>query len=170
MAMDPTYITAFVSSIQNVFSTMLQLPVTVGDPSIKKVAKPTHDVSGVIAMSGEVMGSIVLSFEQDAAESIVALFCGEKLAMDTADFADAVGELVNMVSGNAKAKFPNNKKVSISCPSVIVGPGHSFAVQTDMPCVVIPCSTDCGEVVIEVAVREQPAETAGAATEAAAQA
>ena len=153
--MDPSFITPFVSSIQNVFSTMLQLPVTVGEPTIKKGSEPTHDVSGIIGMSGEVAGSVVLSFEEEAAIAVVALFCGERLEPSSPDFADAVGELVNMVSGGAKAKFPDEKKVSISVPSVVVGKGHTLARQSDIPCVVIPCSTDCGEVVIEIAIREQ---------------
>lgn len=152
--MDASYITPFVKSIQNVFSTMLQLPVTVNEPQIKQGSEPTHDVSGIIGMSGDVVGTIVLSFRDDAAQSIVTLFCGEKLELSSPDFADAVGELVNMVSGGAKAMFTDTKDVSISCPSVIVGKDHGVALPSDVPCVMIPCSTDCGEFVIEVAIRE----------------
>lgn len=162
--MDASYITPFVKSIQNVFSTMLQLPVSVNDPVIKTDTTPTHDVSGIIGMSGDVIGTIILSFKTDAAESIVTLFCGEKLESGTPDFADAVGELVNMVSGGAKALFTDTKDVSISCPSVIVGKDHGVALPSDVPCVMIPCSTDCGEFVIEIAIREAGA---GAATTAA---
>jgi len=154
--MDPSYISPFIHSVQNVFSTMLQMPVTVGEPSIKSSAEPAHDVSGIIGMSGDVAGSIVLSFDSETADAIVSLFTGEKIDASSPDFADAVGELVNMISGGAKAKFPGGKSVSISCPSVIVGKGHSVAPQTDIPCVIIPGATDCGEIAIEVAIREQP--------------
>lgn len=152
--MDPNYIKPFIASIQNVFSTMLQLPVTVGDPRIKSGMAPEHDISGIIGMSGDVIGNVVLSFKLDSAVAIVSLFCGQKLEPGTPDFADAVGELVNMVSGNAKALF-KDRKVSISCPSVIIGNGHHVARPSDVPCVVIPCSTDCGEVTIEVAIKER---------------
>ncbi|USN98336.1 MAG: chemotaxis protein CheX [Phycisphaeraceae bacterium] len=155
--MDAGYITPFVKSIQNVFSTMLQLPVTVLDPAIKQGNSPSHDVSGIIGMSGDVKGSVILSFKLDAAESIVALFCGERMDPDHADFADAIGELVNMVCGGAKAMFTDKKRVSISCPSVIVGKDHGVCLPSDVPCVLIPCSTDCGEFVIEVAIRENAA-------------
>jgi chemotaxis protein CheX len=154
--MDPNYIKPFVASIQNVFGTMLQLPVTVGEPRIKTGMAPEHDVSGIIGMSGDVTGNVVLSFKMDAAIAIVSLFCGTKLEAGSADFADAVGELVNMVSGNAKALF-KDRKVSISCPSVIIGSGHHVSRPSDVPCVVIPCSTDCGEVTIEIAIKERGA-------------
>lgn len=155
--MDASTITPFINSIQNVFSTMFQLPVEIGEPRIKTDRKASHDVSGIIGVSGEMIGTIVLSMPQDAASSIVTLFTGMEFDTDSADFADAVGELVNIISGNAKAEF-QRKGVSISCPSVVIGAGHTIAVQSGTPCVLIPCSTDCGEVVLEVALRESEVE------------
>ena len=103
------------------------------------------------------VGTVILSFRLEAAQSVVALFCGERLPADSADFADAVGELVNMVSGGAKALFADSREVSISCPSVIVGEGHGVSLPSDIPCMVVPCSTDCGDFVIEIAIREATA-------------
>jgi len=159
--MDATYIRAFVSSIQNVFSTMLQLPVTVGEPYVKGPNTPETDISGIIGMSGDVTGSVVLSFPSATALSIVALFAGEKHDVNSPDFADAVGELVNMVSGGAKGQF-KNKKASISCPSVVIGGKHRIAGPSDVPCIVIPIKTDCGELFIEVAIQEREAAEGGA--------
>jgi chemotaxis protein CheX len=150
--MDPQYIKPFIASIQNVFSTMMQLPVTVKAPKIKDNPSTTYDVSGIIGLSGDVVGSVVLSFPKDTAERIVSLLTGSPMTADSPDFADAIGEIVNMVSGGAKASFAG-KKVSISCPSVVVGPGHKVAKQHDAPTIVIPCATDCGEVAIEVTIQ-----------------
>ena len=159
--MDASYITPFMTSIQNVFSTMFQLPVEIGEPRIKSGNVATHDVSGIIAVSGEMVGTIVLSMPSDAAESIVALFTGMEMTSDSEDFADAVGELINMISGNAKAEF-QRKAVSISCPSVVIGEGHRVASGAGVPCVVIPCTTDCGEIVLEIALREADQQAAAA--------
>lgn len=164
--MDASMISPFISAIQNVFSTMFQLPVEVGDPKIKSGQKSTHDVSGIIGVSGEMIGTIVLSMPSDAAVSIVALLTGETFDVESADFADAVGEIVNMISGNAKADF-QRRDVSISCPSVVVGSGHTISVPSGTPCVMIPCTTDCGEVVLEVALREASVESPEVTTNAA---
>jgi Holliday junction resolvasome RuvABC endonuclease subunit len=48
---------------------------------------------------------VVLAFPTETAERVVSLFCGQQLAAGTPDFADAIGELVNMVSGGAKAVY-----------------------------------------------------------------
>ena len=152
--MDPKFVTAFIKSISNVFSTMLQLPVEVGEPTIKTGDEHPYDVSGIIGMSGEVVGSVVLSFPRDTAERIVAIFTGEQMSIDSDDFPDAIGELVNMVAGGAKGMFGGHE-VNISCPSVIVGKDHAVSRLKGVPCVLIPCSTDCGEVVIEIAIQDR---------------
>ncbi|MCE2967339.1 MAG: chemotaxis protein CheX [Phycisphaerales bacterium] len=161
--MDPAFITPFIASIQNVFTTMMQLPVTIGDPRIKAEPATTFDVSGIIGMSGDVVGSVVLSFPISTAQRLVALFTGTEMKHDNPDFADAIGELTNMISGNAKGMFAGKKKVTISCPSVIVGQNHTVQRPRDIPCIVIPCSTDCGDLVIEIAIQDRSAAPTAAA-------
>lgn len=151
--MDSAYIMPFVNSIQNVFETMLQLPVTVGDPQLKRTADPHFDVSGIIGMSGDVEGSVVLSFPTATAERIVSIFTGEELAATHEDFPDAVGELVNMVSGGAKAQF-TGKNVSISCPSVVIGKDHLVFARKDVVCIQMLCNSDCGDFAVEVTFRK----------------
>lgn len=149
--MDPAYITPFVGSISNVFETMLQLPVNVGSPSIKNSGSPTYDVSGIIGMTGDVEGTVVLSFPTSTAERAVTLFTGMELKADSEDFADAIGELVNMVSGGAKAQF-TGKQVGISTPTVIIGSEHNVYGRKDMTTIAIPCSCDIGDFNVEVAL------------------
>ncbi|MCA9300120.1 MAG: chemotaxis protein CheX [Phycisphaerales bacterium] len=151
--MDAKFIAPFMSSTQNVFSTMLQLPVEIGEPHVKDTQKPSFDVSGIIGVSGDMVGSIVLSFPRQTAERVVALFTGAEFEYGGEDFADAVGELVNMISGGAKAGLAGIN-ASISCPSVVVGEGHSVSLRSDAPCIAIPFNTDCGEFVLEVALAE----------------
>ena len=160
--MDQTYIVPFVTSVQNVFEMMLQLPAEVVQPELKKPGRPTHDVTGIIAMSGDVEGTICLSFPTATAERLVCLFTGMELPCDHEDFADAIGELVNMVSGNAKAQF-EGKHVTISCPSVVIGAEHQVYGRKDVICIQIPCETDAGGFTVEVAIRNPGAKAAQAA-------
>ncbi len=143
---------------------MLQLPVTAGEPSLKSQGEPSFDVSGIIGMSGDLEGAIVLSFPVATAERVVSLFVGTETSAKDDDFADAVGELVNMVSGGAKAQFPG-KQVNISCPSVVVGRDHQVFGRKDVLCICIPCSTDVGDFNVEVSVRKA-ANQAGFASQA----
>ena len=151
--MDQSYIIPFVKSVQNVFETMLQLPVQIGQPELKQPGESGHDVSAIIGMSGDVDGSVVLSFPTATAERVVAIFTGTELDAGHEDFADAVGELVNMVSGGAKAQFAG-KEVSISCPSVVIGDSHQVYGRKDVVAISIPCESDCGSFNVEVSIRQ----------------
>lgn len=150
--MDQSYIIPFIKSAQNVFETMLQLPVQIGRPTLRKEHEPSFDVSGIIGMSGDVEGTVVLSFPTATAERVVSLFTGTEMTQAHEDFADAIGELVNMVSGGAKAQF-TGKKVSISCPSVVIGAGHQVYGRKDVVAICIPCSSDCGDFNVEVSIK-----------------
>lgn len=164
--MDSSYIMPFVTSVQRVFETMLQLPVHVGQPALAKTGEPTYDVSGIIGMSGDVEGTVVLSFPIAVAERVVALFTGSDLTHTHEDFPDAVGELVNMVSGNAKAQF-QGRKVAISCPSVVIGKSHMVFGRKDVVTILLPCSSDVGDFAVEVAIRNSTLAAAKSAAGAA---
>ncbi len=168
--MDPAFITPFIKSVQNVLSTMLQLPVTVGDPHIKDAKQASYDVSGIIGLTGDALGAVVISFPTDTAERVVSLFTGVSMTPEDEDFSDAIGELVNMISGNAKADF-KDREVSISCPSVVIGKDHQIGRSKDVPCVALPCETDCGDFMIEISIQdnvkvEEPSDTASNLTSA----
>ena len=82
---------------------------------------------------------------------LASSFAGVELGMNHPDFTDAIGELANMVAGNAKKDFPDSE-VSISLPSVIIGPGHTVSQSKASPFLVIPCETDFGQFNVEVAM------------------
>jgi chemotaxis protein CheX len=128
---------------------MLQISVEVGAPAIKKEPDSSFDISGIIGMTGDIEGSVVLSFPTATAELVVERFVGCKLARDHEDFADAIGELVNMVSGGAKAKF-EGKNVSISCPTVVISSGHTVFSRKNTVVLHIPCTCECGSFAVEV--------------------
>lgn len=150
--MDSSYIMPFVHSVQNVFGTMLQLPVQTGQPYTKNNGEPSYDVSGIIGLNGDVDGTVALSFNTATAERIASLMTGMELESTHEDFADSIGELVNMIAGGAKAQF-EGQTVNISCPSVVLGQQHQVFTRKDACHIVIPCECDCGQFVVEVSLR-----------------
>jgi len=146
-------IVPFINSVRNLFSTMLGMQATVQRPSVKVVPVPLYDVSAIIGFSGEIVGSVVVSFPQKTAIAVASAFAGAPLALSDPDFADAIGELANMIAGGAKKDLGAN--ASITCPSVIIGSGHVIARLRDVPCLAIPCDLpDGGALVIEISIKE----------------
>ncbi|MBX3373724.1 MAG: chemotaxis protein CheX [Phycisphaeraceae bacterium] len=149
--MDAAYINPFIDATQRVFRSMLDLDVATGTPAMCR-SLPQFDVSGIIGMSGDVIGCVVLSLPLTVARPVVGRLLGTEVSHTCEDFADAVGELVNMISGAAKAQF-DGKEVSISCPSIIIGRGHHVARPSNTVCVSIPCEVYCGSFSVDLAIR-----------------
>lgn len=160
--MDHNYLVPFIKSTKTMFETMFQLNVDIGEPRIKQPGDTSHDVSGIIAFSGDFEGAVVLTFPKSTALRVTQIMTGEDLSEKPEDLTDAIGELVNMVAGGAKAQV-DGKHIGISCPSVVLGADHTVHNQKDIPCICIPCNCDCGEFTIELSVRENAAANASKA-------
>jgi chemotaxis protein CheX len=133
---------------------------------MKEAGACSYDVSGIIGFSGNVTGTVILSFPSDVAVELVGRFVGARIAKDNPDFADAVGELVNMVAGNAKSKMAR-KDVQISCPTVVMGNDYRVMQRKSVAIIVIPCHCDAGVFETEVSLRAAEAEKSSAEKQAA---
>lgn len=140
----------FVSSIQNVFSTMLQLPVTVHEPIRGEGPPASHEVSATVDISGDLTGTLRLCLPTTTASGIVEILCGQRLSLDSTDFADAIGELASVIAGGAKSLLDDHA-ITLGCPTVTIG--QTPPAVDDAPAgMLIPCSTDCGELTLCVAL------------------
>jgi chemotaxis protein CheX len=153
-ALNPRLIVPFVNAVRSVFSTMVGVQTTVGRPSLKAHTGPTYDVSSIIGFSGDVIGSVVVSVQQEAAVKLVEAFASMPIAPGTPDFADAVGELANMIAGNAKKDLGAFAQITV--PNVVLGKGHTIARLSGVPCLVIPCTTPAGDFAVEVNIQVTP--------------
>ena len=149
---NPKLIVPFVDAIRGVFTTMVGVATTVERPHVKAQPAPSYDVSSIIGFSGDVVGSVVVSFQKSAAEKLATAFAGSPIDPASPDFADALGELANMIAGSAKKHL--GAAATITVPSVVIGSGHSIARLSDVPCVVIPCKTAVGDFAVEVSIKQ----------------
>ena len=105
IALNVKLILPFVNSVKSVFSTMVKVETEVERPYLKTSPAPSYDVSSIIGFSGNIVGSVVVSFQREAAERLATAFAGMPLKLADADFADAIGELANMIAGGAKTQL-----------------------------------------------------------------
>ena len=153
---DPSYIKPFVVATKKVFETMIDVPFKLGKPGLKKGSDmPPHEISSIIGVSGNVCGSVVISMTHAIAFELVSALIGEAVTELDEDCTDAIGEIANMIAGNAKTDFPSNEN-SISVPSVVVG-RHKVSYPSGVPVITIPCILGQGEMFIELALKVKEA-------------
>jgi len=149
--MDPKYIQPFVVAVKKVFDTMINVPFSLGKPTLKNGNEVPHEISGIIGLSGNVSGCVVISLSSGVAFQLVSALLGEEINQMNDDCTDAIGEIANMIAGNAKTDFPGDGN-SISVPSVVFGK-HKVTYPSGIPIISIPCRTEKGDLIIEVALK-----------------
>ncbi|MDL1957093.1 MAG: chemotaxis protein CheX [Candidatus Desulfofervidus auxilii] len=127
--MDKQLIDAFTKATQEVFAMMAGIEVGENKIVKDKQQKIYGDVSGVIGFtdkfSENINGSIVLALPLSLAKKAVAnMLAIDESELEEEDIQDGIGELVNMIAGDAKSKCNNAFKISL--PTVITGLHHSI--------------------------------------------
>lgn len=149
--MDVRFINPFLTAVTQLFNTMLEKEVNIGKPVLKSHREAPGDVSAIIGLSGDVTGCVAVCFPMPTAIKAASTFSGVEMTADHEDFADALGELANMVAGQAKAKL-DGLAVGISLPSVIIGKEHVISQSKQTPRLCIPCDSTLGHFTVEVAM------------------
>ena len=150
--MNAEMINPFLKSVLEVLSTMAMIEATPGKPFLKKERLATGDVTGMIGLVGEkAKGSLAISFSENAIRHISTQMLGEEPAALDDGIADLVGEITNMVSGNAKRMLSEKGyKFEMAIPSTVIGREHQILHNTKGPVVVVPFEMDKGKFFIEV--------------------
>ncbi len=140
----------FVKATINVLSTMAMIDPKPGKPFVKKDNTASGDVSAVIGFTGDRNGSISVSFSKKCAIALVKSMLGDDIQDIVQDAKDAVGEITNMISGQARAGLSEmGMNFAGSTPSVIMGDNHTITHVSSNPVMAIPFSTPHGEFFVE---------------------
>ena len=137
--MDVKFINPFVIAAQVVFKTMLNIDLTLGKPWRKEDRTTSGDITGIMSMVGDRKGTIALSFKERGALFVFNSLMGDEASSICPEVVDAIGELTNIVSGQARKQFENegvNLKASI--PMVVVGNGVETNFITNIPIISLP--------------------------------
>ena len=153
--MDANLINPFIDATLNVLGTMASTRAQAGKPYIKKDKVARGDVTGVIGLTGEAKGTISVSFSEKSILAIVSNMFGEGMKELNEEINDAVGELSNMISGQARKILEElGRTLHGAIPSVIMGKNHTLTHMTTSPVIAIPFSTDNGDFTIEVCIED----------------
>ncbi len=149
--MDAKTINPFINATINVIETMAFTKSKPDKPYLKKDSVARGDVTGVIGVTGEANGTVSITFEEASILQIVSSMFSEEIKELDLDVADAVGELTNMISGQARMTLEKIGKIFHSAtPTVITGKNHMIIHITNGPKIAVPFSTDAGGFTMEI--------------------
>ena len=143
--MDVQYINPFLAGTLEVLKKMAHIDAVPGTPRVKADGAACGDVSGIIGITGDALGSLALSFSEACICEIVANMLGERFDGVTQEIIDAAGELTNMISGASRTRMEKmGMSVYAAIPTVVHGRQHTISHILKSPSIVIPFSTAPG--------------------------
>jgi chemotaxis protein CheX len=121
------YIQPFINVCINVFKEFLGCDLVVERPYfIDSNSVDDWDISAVIGLTGEARGAVVISMKQELALRLTDTLTQSKHYSLDEEVADAIGEIINIIAGNAKKGLEESFRLVISLPTIIEGKKHSI--------------------------------------------
>lgn len=143
--MNIRYILPFIESTQAAFHQLFDLqPEALAPFLVRKEEVVEWDIGGVIRIVGEAKGLVALCLPGALALSLTAQLTGTRKEAIDDEVADTIGELVNIVAGNAK-KGLEEFRLQISLPAVVRSQDDRLTWPSGPGSVItVPFSTDGG--------------------------
>jgi chemotaxis protein CheX len=143
--MDVKIINPFIIGAQSVFKTMLGMEISLSKPVLKTDRKSSGDVTGIMGLVGDRKGTITISFRERGAMFVFKTLVGEECSSITPDVVDSIGEITNIISGQARKEFEKaGINLKAATPMVVVGKGVEVSFITTIPIVQLPFSFAIG--------------------------
>lgn len=149
--MDVNIVNPFVEAVLNTLETSASTRAERGAPFVKKNTVATGPISGVLKMSGDHNATIAITFSKSGILAIVSKLFGETMSELNDDIKDAVGEISNMVSGQAANTLAQGGgRYKVSLDAVILEENHRIPHIGRLRPVALPFKTEDGEFTLEI--------------------
>lgn len=155
------FLNPFLEAASEALSADVRLNVTRGSLSLEKSALTTNDVTVMIHLIGQVHGTVLYGMSTTTGLAIVSRILEQEFK-DFDNLAQSgVAEMGNVISGLATVKLSQaGFQSTISTPSLVIGKGIEISTL-DFARIVVPLTTEVGEIAVHLAVREGPVPNAG---------
>lgn len=149
------FVNPFVSAAFMVLEKVGKTKVTKGTLSLASSPLAGMDVNTVIGVTGDILGQVIYSMSTDTAQKIASVML---MGLPISDFDEiaksAISELGNIITGNAATELGNNGYCcNITPPSLFMGKEVKVSIK-DLQILLIPVTTDFGDIHIYVALKE----------------
>ena len=115
----------------------------------------SEDVTAVIGISGKLEGTVLYGFPQDTAKAVVDAMVGEDAGSVSDELGlSALGEIANMITGNAATKLAQEGYPCDISPPVIIEPMGSKFTTLSGPQILVQFNSDLGMLIVRISLNE----------------
>ncbi len=144
-----------IEATQEIFSSMIMLEVSPGEPFVRRNEMLTGSISGLVGLAGTTKGMLAIHLTKPAALAVTGAFLGMEVNEIDEDVCDAIGELANMLAGSMKAAIdPKGSGVKLSMPSAIHGQEYAIDCLARAESVTVPFTFNGVSFMVELQIRQ----------------
>lgn len=117
------FINPFLEAATGIFKTVLNADLRRGRVQIKEQTDPTHQVAIIIGITGDAMGQVVFNMSEESAIKIAKHLSQNMTESELKiEYPDILGEIANMIVGNAMNLFSSKgASLDMTPPSIVSG-------------------------------------------------
>jgi chemotaxis protein CheX len=154
--MNASHVNPFVEAAMRVIAQITGIEVRRGHLSYKQKAEPSYGVSIIVGIYGFLTGQVVYSLDGGLAQRLVdKMLEGKSPQEKKIMFLDCLGEVANMITGNATAMLnqKHDQVLNITTPAIAAGTNLTVHL-VPKPALVLGLITQYGPIEISIAVEE----------------
>jgi chemotaxis protein CheX len=157
MKINAKYVNPFIEAAMTVVRQITGIDVRRGHLSYKAKVEPSFGVSIIIGIYGFLVGQIVYSMESALAEKLVDRLLVNKSPQEKKImFVDTLGEVANMITGNATALLNQNRDLALHITTPAIATGDNLSINlVPTAALVLGLYTQYGPIEISLALEEQ---------------
>ncbi len=150
--MNEEYVNAFLSPAILVWQKELDSVLQLDGAEAVSNQFTTDSLTAVIGVSGQLRGNVLYGFDDDTAKAVA----GKMLGCEVTDFDEislsAIGEIANMITGNAATILSNNGATVDISPPVLIEPDSSNFTTMAGQQILVKFTSDLGPLHIRISL------------------
>lgn len=150
--MNEVYVNAFLTPAVHVWEKELAAKLTLSGAESVANQYTTNEVTAVIGVSGQLQGNVLYGFTQESARSIAGKMIGQEIVEMDELALSAIGEIANMITGNAATLLSNLGTACAIAPPVIIEPAGSRFTTLGGPQILVKFASELGPLHIRISL------------------
>ena len=148
------FVNPFLGPAQLVWQKEFGVPLEVTDAKAVSYQYTTEDITAIIGISGKLQGNVLYGFSNSVSIEIVRRMIGEDMDAHDPMALSALGEIANVITGNAATELAANGYPCDISPPMILEPSGSTLTSTIPRQILVTFKSELGILTARIGLTE----------------
>jgi chemotaxis protein CheX len=153
--MKEQYVNSFLAPAKLVWDKELKQSLDFAKAELVSHQFTTEDITTIIGISGKLEGNVLYGLGVDTAKRIITIMLGEEVKTWNDDLGlSALGELANIITGNAATRLSQLGYPCQISPPVMIEPAGSRFTTNQGPQILVHFTSKVGDLRVRISLKE----------------